>query len=142
VTAIDISDEALKVASENAHNLRVDVNFAHADALHLPLDVEVYDVIVSNPPYIAESERADMEARVYEHEPSTALFVPDKDPLLFYTAIARYAYNALREGGTLYFEINPLFVNQLREMLAQVGFDKVDIVRDYRGNFRFAICLR
>jgi release factor glutamine methyltransferase len=142
VQAIDISNEALNVASENAHNLHVNVEFAHADALHLPADVAAYDVIVSNPPYIAQSERADMDARVYDHEPTTALFVPDNNPLLFYDAIARYAHTALREGGALYFEINPLFVNQLREMLARVGFSKVDIVRDFRGNFRFAICLR
>lgn len=142
ITAIDISRDALAVAASNAKNLHTTVHFVHADALHLPHETDRYDVIVSNPPYIAESERADMDARVYDHEPSTALFVPDTDPLLFYRAIAQYAFTALRHNGKLYFEINPLFVNQLREMLTHIGFSQVDTVRDYRGNIRFAICQR
>jgi release factor glutamine methyltransferase len=142
VNALDISDDALAVAAGNAAAQRASVCFAHGDALSLAAEPDGYDVIVSNPPYIAESERADMEARVYAHEPATALFVPDADPLLFYRAIARFAAASLRSGGRLYFEINPLFVNQLREMLSAEGFANVDTVRDYRGNIRFAICQR
>jgi release factor glutamine methyltransferase len=142
VNAVDISDEALAVAAENAATLRTDVHFSHADALNMPPMPNAYDVIVSNPPYIAEHERADMDARVYDYEPATALFVPDADPLMFYRAIARFAAQSLRPSGKLYFEINPLFVNQLREMLTDTGFADVDIVRDFRGNLRFAICQR
>jgi release factor glutamine methyltransferase len=142
VNAVDISDEALAVAAENAATLRTDVHFSHADALNMPPMPNAYDVIVSNPPYIAEHERTDMDARVYDYEPATALFVPDADPLMFYRAIARFAAQSLRPSGKLYFEINPLFVNQLREMLTDTGFADVDIVRDFRGNLRFAICQR
>jgi release factor glutamine methyltransferase len=142
ISAIDISADALDVARENARNMYVSVNFERADALQLQARPNSYDVIVSNPPYIAEAERADMDARVYDHEPATALFVPDSDPLLFYRAIAVYAHTALSPHGSLYFEINPLFVNQLRDMLTSVGFSKVDTVRDFRGNIRFAICQR
>jgi release factor glutamine methyltransferase len=142
VSAIDISADALAVAKGNAKRLHTAVNFAQADALSMQPTPDSFDVIVSNPPYIAESERADMDARVYDHEPNTALFVPNNNPLLFYRAIAIYASTALSANGTLYFEINPLFVNQLRDMLASVGFSKVDTVRDFRGNIRFAICQR
>ncbi len=142
VSAIDISADALDVARHNARDMNVSVSFERADALQLQARPDSYDVIVSNPPYIAEAERADMDARVYDHEPATALFVPNADPLLFYRAIAVYAHTALSPHGSLYFEINPLFVNQLRDMLASVGFSKVDTVRDFRGNIRFAICQR
>jgi release factor glutamine methyltransferase len=141
VTAIDISADALAVAAENAAALRAKVTFRQSDALNLAAVTDAYDVIVSNPPYIADSERADMDSRVYDHEPASALFVPDSDPLLFYRAIAQFAATALRPAGKLYFEINPLFVNRLRDMLS-AHFSNVDIVRDYRGNLRFAICQR
>jgi release factor glutamine methyltransferase len=141
VTAIDISADALAVAAENSAALRAKVTFHKADALNLAAVTDAYDVIVSNPPYIADSERADMDSRVYDHEPASALFVPDSDPLLFYRAIAQFAATALRPAGKLYFEINPLFVNRLRDMLS-AHFSNVDIVRDYRGNLRFAICQR
>ncbi len=142
VEGIDISDAALAVARENAKNLRTKVYFEHADALNLVSKPDTYDVIVSNPPYIAESERADMEARVYAYEPESALFVPDNNPLIFYKAIAEFAIESLRQKGRLYFEINPIFTNRLREMLSAIGFSEVEIVRDYRGNLRFAICQR
>jgi release factor glutamine methyltransferase len=142
VEGIDISDAALAVARENAKNLRAKVYFEHADALNLVSKPDTYDVIVSNPPYIAENERADMEARVYAYEPESALFVPDNNPLIFYKAIAEFAIESLRQKGRLYFEINPIFTNRLREMLSAIGFSEVEIVRDYRGNLRFAICQR
>lgn len=142
VEGIDISDAALAVARENAKNLRTKVHFEYADALNLGSKPDTYDVIVSNPPYIAESERADMEARVYAYEPESALFVPDNNPLIFYKAIAEFAKESLRQKGRLYFEINPIFTNRLREMLSTIGFSEVEIVRDYRGNLRFAICQR
>ena len=143
VDACDISAEALDVARDNARQLRAAVDFFQCDILHEPLpDNPLYDVIVSNPPYIARSEAAEMEPRVLDFEPHTALFVDDADPLLFYRAIARYARAALRPEGTLYFEINPLFAKQLVEMLHAEGFARVDVQRDYCGRQRFAIAQR
>lgn len=140
VSAIDISAEALAVAQENARNLRVDVNFKQCDALALTPEADADDIIVSNPPYVADSEASAMEARVLDYEPHRALFVPDSDPLRFYRAISLFAIKSLRNGGRLYFEINPLFVKELRAMLNSHGWDDVDIIRDFRGKERFAVC--
>lgn len=139
VDAIDISRDALTVASRNASALKTDIHFSCSDILSLtPPSSEVYDIIVSNPPYIARSEASQMDARVLDHEPAEALFVPDNDPLLFYRAIARYAATALSPRGALYFEINPLFAADLRTMLRDAGFDDIDITRDYIGRLRYA----
>lgn len=138
VEAIDISDEALAVARENARKLKVSVNFRHEDALTMKSGGErMYDIIVSNPPYIVESEREGMSANVLGHEPWTALFVPDDDPLRFYDAISRYASGALTGGGKLYFEINPLFAGRMAEMLAECGFVGIDTITDMQGRKRF-----
>lgn len=143
VDACDISAEALEVARGNARGLRAAVDFVRCDILREPQpDSPLYNVIVSNPPYIARSEAADMEQRVLRYEPHTALFVDDADPLLFYRAIARYARAALRPEGSLYFEINPLFATQLEQMLHTEGFARVDVQRDYCGRQRFAIAQR
>ncbi|MBD5365480.1 MAG: peptide chain release factor N(5)-glutamine methyltransferase [Bacteroides sp.] len=137
VDAIDIDEDALKVARDNATHLKAAVNFREADMLSLSsADAGLYDIIVSNPPYIADSERKEMEVNVLDHEPHKALFVPDSDPLKFYSAVAEYARHALVPGGMLYFEINPLFVEQMKQLLAD--FDDVDIIRDSQGALRFA----
>lgn len=141
ITAIDISAEALAVARENAANLKVSIDFRQEDALHTDAPAEpCYDIIVSNPPYIAESEKTEMDARVYEKEPVSALFVPDNNPLIFYKAITQYALHALRPNGTLYFEINPIYAEALRKYIIAAGFTDCMIVRDYKGNNRFTIC--
>jgi release factor glutamine methyltransferase len=102
-----------------------------------------YDIIVSNPPYIADSERTRMHPNVLEHEPQTALFVPDDDPLLFYRAIARLGHSVLKEEGWLYFEINPLFDSQLCEMLEVMGYTDVELKADEQGKQRMArACLK
>lgn len=138
VDAIDISDDALAVARENAADMGVNVNFMHAEMLAMKApSAPVYDIIVSNPPYICDKERGEMESRVLDYEPAKALFVPDDDPLRFYRAVAGYAVKALKPSGRLYFEINPLYVSQLRTMLGGAGFDDVTITRDYKGNYRF-----
>lgn len=142
VDAVDISDDALAVARENAAKLMCKINFIKADILDsLPLPAQKYDIIVSNPPYITEDEKKDMETRVKDYEPAQALFVPDNDPLRFYKAIADYALGALSAGGSLYFEINPLFAGQLTSMMADKGFS-CDISRDAYGKNRFAVCRR
>ena len=142
VTAWDISDDALRIASENAKLHGVHVEFKKVDALHPTTDTEhhslaAYDMIVSNPPYICNKERKTMEANVLEHEPHLALFVPDDDPLLFYRAIARYAAKALTPNGQLFFEINPLYADEMQKMLNEEGFRHTEIRQDQFGKQRF-----
>ena len=139
VTAIDISADALAVAKANAAALHTRIEFTEADMLRLPAQTNRWDIIVSNPPYIADSERRDMEANVVDYEPAGALFVPDSDPLRFYTTIARYAAKALTPRGTLYLEINPLYVDELKRMLSLTGFSDVTILADMQGRQRFAV---
>lgn len=140
VTAIDNSDAALEVARGNAERLRTPVTFVNADMLSLTsLPGEPFDIIVSNPPYVLDSERTEMSANVIGHEPSAALFVPDSDPLRFYLALARYATaGGLKPGGRLYFECNPLTINALASRL-EPDFDEVETVRDSFGRQRFII---
>ncbi len=142
VGALDISAPALKVARENAEKYKVRINFRQEDALKLTADREEYDIIVSNPPYVTVSEKAGIDKRVLEHEPALALFVPDSDPLRFYRAISAYAIDALRHGGGLYFEINRAYPEEIRKLLEDDGFENVEILRDYCGNYRYAIAFR
>lgn len=142
VDAVDISDDALAVARANAANLKVKVDFGKRDALTMVPDGKTYDIIVSNPPYVGESEKADMDRRVLDYEPALALFVPDDDPLRFYKTIGAYAFKALVPGGKLYFEINPLHAAPLRAMLENCGFADCEVLRDFRGALRFARAVR
>ena len=144
VTAWDVSADALIIARKNAHSLKAKVNLLLQDILQ-PAETLPYanskkgwfDIIVSNPPYITEREKASMHVNVLQHEPRQALFVPDDNPLLFYRAIAHYARLALKRGGKLYFEINPLFANELKNMLQQEGFNNVQIFTDQFKRERF-----
>ena len=138
VIAWDISPEALEVARENAKRTHVNVSFEQIDILHLPSNLlhQTYDLIVSNPPYICNKERACMEANVLEHEPHTALFVPDDDPLLFYRAIAQYGQTALEPRGWLYFEINPLYAQPLYDMLRMMSYHDIELNLDQYGKQR------
>lgn len=143
VTAFDISAEALAVARDNARSLGVSVDFRQTDILKAAPDGgRSFDIVVSNPPYICRREAADMDARVLDHEPAQALFVPDNDPLLFYTAIGRYALGALKPGGTLWFEINALYHSDVVAMLLRQGYSDAEAYRDYRGLYRYvrAVC--
>ena len=148
VTAIDVSVTALKTATENAARLHADVNFLRRDILEAAqaegnADKKAspqWDVIVSNPPYIAEKEKSDMEANVLDYEPGLALFVPDDDPLRFYRTIAIYAATTLRANGRLYAEINPLYAEPLQRMLSQKGFTGIQIINDQFGKQRFITC--
>ena len=164
VTGWDISEDALRIAQGNVEMMKAgNVRIEHQDALALPKvaetdnekmkgndDKEVvkpkgeaktpstqkWDLIVSNPPYICEKEKADMEKNVLEHEPSLALFVPDEDPLKFYRAIAEYASSALKSGGALYFEINPIYEKETREMLLKLDFKDIETKEDAFGKKR------
>ena len=137
VTAWDISDTALSIAEGNAKSLGVQVNFEHQDALNISITSKYWDVIVSNPPYICRKEADEMEENVLKYEPDTALFVPDDDPLLFYRHIMNYAHSALRSGGRLYFEINPLYADSIVEQLQQLGFSDVAKINDQFAKARF-----
>ena len=164
VTGWDISKDALRIAQGNVEMMKAgNVRIEHQDALALPKAAETdnekmkgnddkevvkpkgeaktpstqkWDLIVSNPPYICEKEKADMEKNVLEHEPSIALFVPDEDPLKFYRAIAEYASSALKSEGALYFEINPIYEKETREMLQSLGFKDIETKEDAFGKKR------
>lgn len=137
VTAWDISADALDVARENAQRFGANVNFVKLDALNAKPEGE-WDVIVSNPPYICEKEKKDMAVNVLEHEPHTALFVPDADPLLFYRAITRLAVQTLSKGGRLYFEINPIYADDTCHMMRAEGMTAVELRSDMYGKQRMA----
>ena len=136
VTAWDISTDALAIAAGNAHRLGARVRFEHQDALSAPDDKERWDVIVSNPPYICDKERADMSDNVLSYEPELALFVPDNDPLLFYRAIARYASKALKPGGRLLFETNTAYAHEVAQVMADEGFTAIEVRNDCFGKPR------
>lgn len=132
----DISDGALEVARENNSLNGTSAEFRKVDILSDRLPEQRLDVIVSNPPYVLESEKADMEDRVLEHEPHSALFVPDNDALLFYRAIAEFGKHNLSKGGRLYFEINPLEADALKLMLLKAGYHDIEIRNDIFGKQR------
>lgn len=158
--AWDISEDALRIATDNAERLGAEVKFCRRDALRLEEEkseeirleaeqggaevlsdtnaaAESWDIIVSNPPYICNREAADMHANVLRHEPHLALFVPDTDPLLFYRAIARYAMRSLREGGWLLFECNTLYAHDTAQMASDMGFVTSVVEDDCFGKPRF-----
>lgn len=132
----DISEGALEVACGNSRLNGTDVEFRKVDILNAPELGRCFDVIVSNPPYVLESEKAQMESTVLDHEPHTALFVPDAEPLMFYRAIAGFGKKALVPGGALYFEINPLEASDLKMMLEQAGYHNVELRSDIYGKLR------
>lgn len=139
VTAVDISEKALAVARRNAAALNArNIDFVCCDMLDMPVEVGKYDIIVSNPPYIAESEKAGMDRNVLDYEPSGALFVPDDDPLRFYKALSRFGADALKPGGRLYFEINSRFPAEIKKMLDADGYVDVELLCDMQGLWRFA----
>ena len=132
----DISEGALEVACENSRLNGTDVEFRKVDILDAPELGRCFDVIVSNPPYVLESEKAQMESTVLDNEPHTALFVPDAEPLMFYRAIAVFGKKALVPGGALYFEINPIEALDLKMMLEQAGYHNVELRSDIYGKLR------
>ena len=139
VTAWDISEKALKVARTNAIRHKVNVLFQQVDILANSQQPKAnsYDIIISNPPYICNKEREAMEQNVLDYEPHEALFVPDDDPLLFYRAIADYGKKTLKSDGWLYFEINPLYAEPLRELLSTMSYHDLEIKNDQYGKQRF-----
>ena len=144
VTAWDISGDALLIARENVHQWQVRVELKMEDALHPSAAAmqQQFDIIVTNPPYICDRERTEMEGNVLAYEPETALFVPDDDPLRFYRAIAEYGVQALSADGVLYFETNPLYINDVKEMLNTLGYKQIELREDQFGKLRFTKAIR
>lgn len=136
VEAWDISEGALRVARRNADRNEAQVLFRRVDVLKACTEDCRYDVIVSNPPYITESEKQEMDANVLDWEPHTALFVPDADPLLFYRRIAELGVSMLNEGGALYFEINRAYGEETVRMLEGLGYKQIELRKDNWGNDR------
>ncbi|MBR4326031.1 MAG: peptide chain release factor N(5)-glutamine methyltransferase [Bacteroidales bacterium] len=137
-SAIDISDAALATARSNAVRHGCRINFVKADILDYQ-STAMYDIIVSNPPYVLESEKSLMKPNVLDYEPDTALFVPDDDPLLFYRAICNFAAVHLNYGGKLYFEINERFGAQTADLMRTSGFRDVAVMKDLFGKDRFVV---
>lgn len=142
VSAWDLSGNALLTARNNALRLEANVNFQCVDIFHPSKGSEEFDIIVSNPPYICEKERGEMERNVLDYEPEEALFVPNDDPLRFYRAIAEYASKALSRGGALYFETNPHYIYKVREALTALGFVGTQLRNDPFGKQRFIKAFR
>lgn len=138
IEAWDISEKALDIAKQNAKkHCAENICFRQVDILKETVNTDCYSIIVSNPPYILNKERASMESHVTDHEPSIALFVPDNDPLLFYKKIAYFAMNGhLEEGGELIFEINRAYGKDVATMMESIGFTNVTISKDIYGNDR------
>lgn len=141
VFALDISKEALELAQQNTELNEVDVKFIQDDILN-PCHVELvsvpqnYDIIVSNPPYVRDLEKAEIKPNVLEHEPHLALFVDNENPLLFYKAICEFAQKNLRNGGVLYFEINEYLGEEMMQLLIDFGLKNVELKQDVFGKDR------
>ena len=143
VTAIDLSADALTLAAENAARLGASVRFVEADALQglaQRFAAETFDLIVSNPPYVPDSDRLTMHRNVLDYEPHLALFVPDQDPLRFYRAIAQAAQQLLKPGGKLYFEIYHKAADSLEQLLCALGYEEVTVRRDLFEKPRMLCC--
>ena len=138
VTAMDISEEALEIAMQNATALNAEVAFVHENILQPSRTARQWHVIVSNPPYICLHEAEAMERNVLDYEPHNALFVPDTDPLIFYRAIASYAMSHLSAGGWLCLEINQAYPDEMEKLLSSFGFKDVTIQKDQYGKDRIA----
>ena len=139
VTAVDVSKKALEVAKKNAESNGVNVNFIKDDILN-PQNPKLldnqFDIIVSNPPYVCESEKTEMRANVLDYEPSSALFVSDNDPLVFYRKILEFAQKALTPNGEIWFEINEKLGAEMKNLCIEKEFEKVEIIKDFRERDR------
>ncbi len=139
VTAVDVSEKALEVAKKNAEANEVNVTFIKDDILN-PQNRDLlngqFDIIVSNPPYVCESEKSEMRANVLDYEPSTALFVSDNDPLIFYRKILEFAQKALKPNGEVWFEINEKFGKEMQDLCFDMGFNNIEIIKDFRERER------
>lgn len=137
VSAFDISPDAVKIAKENASDLHAEVDFFVQDIFSYEPKPDSFDIIVSNPPYVDESEKKDMDRNVLDYEPASALFVPDENPLVFYSRIFEIAGSALSHGGKIYLEINPRHASDLAALASREGFLDVSLIKDISQKDRF-----
>ena len=136
VDGLDVSTSALVVARRNADKLGAEVNFFQADIFSFHSD-KTYDIIVSNPPYVRESEKKLMNKNVINHEPAKALFVTDSDPLIFYNCIVKFSKEALSSNGAIFFEVNEAFAEDVAKLLETSNFHKIEVVKDINSKDRF-----
>ncbi len=137
VSGVDVSELALEVARKNSETLGLDVLFLKEDILNPKMEFEqTFDLIVSNPPYVLESDKKEMEQNVLEYEPHLALFVEDSDPLLFYRTILSFSEKNLKNGGRLYFEIHEEYAIQIKQLFLESGFSSAEIHQDFYGKER------
>lgn len=142
VTALDNSKSAIKVASKNSKKLNTKINIIEQDIHTYEPEPESFDIIVSNPPYVDEKEKADMDRNVTDYEPAEALFVSDDNPLVFYERIADIATRGLVAGGRLYFEINPNHSDEMKKLLERFGFTAIHSLLDIHGKRRFMSAIK
>lgn len=140
ISALDISEEALKIARENAEINEVEVEFFQTDILKVKTLPKQYDFIVSNPPYVRESEKKQMQQNVLNFEPASALYVQDEDSLLFYRAISQLAKHHLQPDGKLFFEINEYLGEEMKSLLKSEGFKNIEVKKDIFGKDRILKC--
>jgi release factor glutamine methyltransferase len=146
VYAIDISEKVLETARKNAFDNQVEVNFVHQDILkssNLQISKSsnlLFDIIVSNPPYVRNLEKQEIKRNVLDFEPHLALFVDDSDALLFYRKIAQLALKSLAPNGKLFFEINQYLGKETVELVEQLGFKNIELRKDFMGNDRMICC--
>lgn len=140
VSAIDISEEALKIARYNAEINAVNVSFLKTDVLKANSLKQNFDIIISNPPYVRELEKEQMQENVLKFEPNTALYVKNEDPLLFYRVISILAKKHLKPGGKLFFEINEYLSEELAALLKSKGFKDIEVKQDIFGKDRMVKC--
>ena len=136
ISAIDVSEKAIELAQRNAEKNAVSVNFLERDILNTSVLPHKYTVIVSNPPYVRNLEKAEIASNVLDHEPELALFVDDNDPLIFYRKISELAYSFLEEEGILYFEINQYLGEETINLIKNIGFTTVELRDDFAGKPR------
>ena len=142
VFGTDLSDEALDISRKNADSLGANVTFFQHDILSKELPEKELDILVSNPPYIPQRERGQMNTNVTAHEPEQALFVPDDDPIIFYKRIAEMGLKSLNKSGRLYFEIHENFGAEIKDYLEQIGYSAVIIHQDMQGKDRMVSAAR
>ncbi len=141
VYGLDVSLQALEVARQNALQLGATVQFLEGDLLGVIPNLDVFDVLVSNPPYVPVRDQGEMHANVLNFEPHLALFVPDEDPLLFYRAIGNWGQQLLKQGGKLYLEIYENLAEELVQLVQSLGYSEVQMHRDLNGKKRMVTCV-
>ena len=142
VFALDVSEKALETAKKNAEINKVEVEFLHQSILETEDLKQEFDIIVSNPPYVRNLEKQEIKKNVLEYEPHLALFVEDNDPLIFYRKIVQLAQKNLSENGKLYFEINQYLGKETSELLQDLCFQNIELIKDVYGNDRMIQCTR